>query len=457
MFHSRLIIYSLGVGLLALPAQGGPLTEAHVTKIINKVRVVDPSKGEHSASLQEVIKDEIELRTGVKSRSELVFQDNTLTRIGPETSFSFKAGTREMSLERGTMLLQVPKGLGGAKIHTAAVTAAITGTTILMEYTPKKHIKVLVLEGSLRLSSNDRFGNSVVLRPGRMIIMRPDAKRIPAPVSVDLKRIVSSSSLVNMSEKDGPKLPSDDLIAQEISRQEREKGNANLLDTGLVINGEGTVARNTMGGIVDILARTEQGRDFSLAVVNPVSSNNGGTAAPTPAPTPIAGSSPVSTPAPTPVPALSPVPTPAPGASAAPTPTLGLSPQPTPVPGASPVISPDPQPTPVPGASPVVSPAPQPTPATSPVVSPAPQPPPVPSPSPSNDDDKGKGDHNGDGHGDNGKDKTKKIQPMVLAPPAPSVVRLPLSAPMQGVQRELTLSRGPGFAPNVRAPSFLPP
>jgi hypothetical protein len=411
MFQLRRIIFLLSGVLLAFTAQAGPLTEARVTKILNKVQVVDPVKGEHSASLQETIKDEIELRTGVKSRSELLFQDNTLTRIGPETSFSFKAGTREMSLDRGTMLLQVPKGLGGAKIRTAAVTAAITGTTILMEYTPRKHIKVLVLEGSLRLTANGRFGNSVVLRPGRMIIMRPDAKRIPAPVSVDLKRIVRSSSLVNMSKKSGPRLPSDELIDQEISRQEHEKGNASLVDTGLVIRGEGTVARNTTGGIVDILARTEQGRNFALAVVNPVSSNNGGTAAPTPAPTPIAGSSPVSTPAPTPVPASSPVPTPVPGVTA------------TPAPGASPVASP------------------QPTPA----------------PSPSDDDgdskDKGKGDHNGDGHGDNGKEKTKKSHPVVVAPPAPSILRLPSHAPLQGVQRELIPSNSSSaFPQGVRTP-----
>ncbi|MDP9005035.1 MAG: FecR family protein, partial [Verrucomicrobiota bacterium] len=110
MSQLRLIIPLLAGPLLGLTVQAGPLTEARVTKIINSVQVVDPVKGAHSASLQETIKDEIELKTGVKSRSELLFQDNTLTRIGPETVFSFKAGTREMSLDRGTMLLQVPKG-----------------------------------------------------------------------------------------------------------------------------------------------------------------------------------------------------------------------------------------------------------------------------------------------------------------------------------------------------------
>jgi quercetin dioxygenase-like cupin family protein len=77
------------------------------------------------------------------------------------------------------MLLQVPKGLGGAKIYTAAVTAAITGTTIMMEYSPGQYLKVLVLEGSLRLSRNGSFGNSLVLHAGKMVIMRPDAKKIP--------------------------------------------------------------------------------------------------------------------------------------------------------------------------------------------------------------------------------------------------------------------------------------
>src|SRR6266699_3505370 len=175
----------------------GPLTSAEVTKIINRVSVVDPAKGEHPAMLRDVIKDHLGLQTAAKSRSELLFQDNTLTRIGAETFFSFKTGTRDMTLERGSMLLQVPKGLGGAKIHTAAVTAAITGTTIMMEYSPRQYLKVLVLEGSLRLSRNGSFGDSLVLRPGKMVIMRPDAKKIPEPVDVDLAQIVRTSTLVN--------------------------------------------------------------------------------------------------------------------------------------------------------------------------------------------------------------------------------------------------------------------
>ena len=215
----------------------GPLTSAEVTKIINRVSIVDPAKGGHPAMLRDVIKDDLGLQTAAKSRSELLFQDNTLTRIGAETFFSFKTGTRDMTLEKGSMLLQVPKGLGGAQIHTAAVTAAITGTTIMMEYSPGHYIKVLVLEGSLRLSRNGSFGDSLVLHPGKMVIMRPDAKKIPDPIDVDLAQIVRTSTLVNFP--GGNILPSMPLIQAAISDQAKEVAKGTLVPTNLVM-GHGT-------------------------------------------------------------------------------------------------------------------------------------------------------------------------------------------------------------------------
>src|ERR1700736_1785436 len=211
----------------------GPLTSAEVTKIINRVSVVDPAKGVHLAIPREVIKDDLGLQTGTQSRSELLFQDNTLTRIGSDTFFSFKTGTRDLTLEKGSMLLQVPKGLGGAKIHTAAVTAAITGTTIMMEYVPDQYIKVLVLEGSLRVSRNGTFGDSLLLKPGKMVIMRPDAKRIPEPVDVDLEHIVKTSSLVNFPGADP--LPSTPLIQAAIVEQAKHVAKSDLVPTNLVI------------------------------------------------------------------------------------------------------------------------------------------------------------------------------------------------------------------------------
>jgi hypothetical protein len=228
----------VAVSLLSNPsAFAGPLERAEVTKIINKVSVVDPRIGGRPALLRDVIKDDLGLETGKKSRSELLFQDNTLTRFGAETFFSFKTGTRDMTLEKGSMLLQVPKGLGGAEIHTGAVTAAITGTTIMIDYSPHQYIKVLVLEGSLRLSRNGVFGDSLILRPGKMVIMQPDAKKIPEPVDVDLAHIVETSSLVNFP--DAEPLPSMSLIQSAINQQQSQIANTKLVPTNLVM-GQGT-------------------------------------------------------------------------------------------------------------------------------------------------------------------------------------------------------------------------
>ena len=304
MIRNRFFLTVVAVGCalsLRQSVVASPLTSAEVTKIINRVRVIDPVKGGHPAIVREVIKDDLGLRTGEKSRSELLFQDNTLTRIGAETFFSFKTGTRDMTLEKGSMLLQVPKGLGGAKIHTAAVTAAITGTTIMMEYVPDRYIKVLVLEGSLRLSRNGASGDSLVLRPGKMVIMRPDAKKIPDPVDVDLKLIVKTSTLVNFSSESAP-LPSMPLIVAAINDQAKQLATRDLIPTNLVMRGTrmilasndqlakigsggtvGLVANGSLGGSLTGTAVSVSSTSQVLSVLNNATPGSGGTITITPA------------------------------------------------------------------------------------------------------------------------------------------------------------------------------
>jgi hypothetical protein len=277
-FALALAAVALCTGVFVQQSAAGPLTFAEVTKIINRVTVIESAKNDRPAALRDVIKDDLGLQTGVRSRSELLFQDNTLTRLGAETFFSFKTGTRDLTLEKGSMLLQVPKGLGGAKIHTAAVTAAITGTTIMMEYSPGHYLKVLVLEGSLRLSRNGSFGNSVVLRPGKMVIMRPDAKTIPEPIDVDLAEIVKTSTLVNFP---GSKtLPSMPLIQVAINDQAKEMTKGTLVPTNLVM-GHGTNVvlastnqlSKTIGSLTG-LATSRNGTPVTATVSTNTSANN---------------------------------------------------------------------------------------------------------------------------------------------------------------------------------------
>src|SRR5438552_18490789 len=122
MLRNRFCLIVVALSSVALVHQSvaGPLTSAEVTKIIRRVSVIDPAKGGHPAALRDVIKDDLGLQTEAKSRSELLFQDNTLTRLGAETFFSFNTGSLYMTLENGSTLLHVLKGEAGERINTAS-------------------------------------------------------------------------------------------------------------------------------------------------------------------------------------------------------------------------------------------------------------------------------------------------------------------------------------------------
>jgi hypothetical protein len=62
------------------------------------------------------------------------------------------------------MLLRVPEDAGGAKINTAAVTAEITGTTVMLEYHPHSYIKFIILEETGRIFLPHQLGESVLVR-----------------------------------------------------------------------------------------------------------------------------------------------------------------------------------------------------------------------------------------------------------------------------------------------------
>jgi FecR protein len=260
-----------------------PLEEATITRTVNDVRVLDPKKGVAPARVSQVIKDDMGVKTGIKSRAELLFQDNTLTRLGAESYFTFRPGTREMSLDSGTMLLQVPKGHGGATIRSASVTASITGTTILLENVPGKSVKVCVLEGSLRLAMNNRRGETVSLRAGSMIIHKPGDKSLPEPVKVDIRRLIQSSSLVNpdlFSAKNKPApLPSMPLIAAAISVQDRQRAKGDLQDTNLVILGKGTkvvaASRETMRVLAGVAVPADSQASGGNETARTLSMNSG--------------------------------------------------------------------------------------------------------------------------------------------------------------------------------------
>src|SRR5437660_6099759 len=186
----------------AVSVPAAQLKEAQVTQVVKDVKLLPTGAAARPAAVSDEVREGIAVRTGVDSRSELKFTDQTLARLGANTLFSFSEGTRNLNLQDGAMLLRVPKGAGGAKINSSAVTAAITGTTVMLEThaSAKKnknsYYKFIVLEGTARLYLPGHLGESTLVKAGQMIIMRTDSKMIPEPVDVDIGKITQRWVLV---------------------------------------------------------------------------------------------------------------------------------------------------------------------------------------------------------------------------------------------------------------------
>src|SRR6476659_9306791 len=284
----------------AVSVPAAPLKEAQVTQVVKDVKLLPTGAAARPATVNDEVRDGIAVRTGVDSRSELKFTDQTLARLGANTLCSFSEGTRNLNLQDGAMLLRVPKGAGGAKINSSAVTAAITGTTVMVEthaVTKKNknsYYKFIVLEGTARLYLPGRLGESTLVKAGQMIIMRQDSKMIPEPVDVDIQKITQSSLLITGF---GP-LGSETLIAFERTRQNEQKNSGQLIETNLVIYGGGTNVVLADPNTVDVA----------------ISAESNAAQSPTPPPTP---PPPFGTPTPTPSPTPTPTPTPTPSATPA--------------------------------------------------------------------------------------------------------------------------------------------
>jgi ferric-dicitrate binding protein FerR (iron transport regulator) len=126
------------------------LDEARLTRVSNSVQLLHPMAAARRALLNDIVDGKTVVRTSKDSHAELTFSDETVVRLAVNTGFSFEDGTRDLNLGEGAVLIHVPKSANGATIHAASVAAAITGTTVMIEYHPGA-CKFLVLEGTGRL------------------------------------------------------------------------------------------------------------------------------------------------------------------------------------------------------------------------------------------------------------------------------------------------------------------
>ena len=225
-------------GIAATAASAAPLREGEFTRVINDVRILPGDSSPVPAKVGGRIDGRSAVATGAQSRAEIRFSDNTLTRVGANSVFRMDPSSRTVEMDKGVILLQVPKQLGGAKVRTAAVTAAITGTTILLEFTKDGFMKIIVIEGEVDVSLNERRSQFRTLTSGDMWISRTNDKSgLPMPVQVDLERLKKTSKLLN--EKEFDSLGNQKQMAAALKDQGKKKETGELVDTLFQIQGRG--------------------------------------------------------------------------------------------------------------------------------------------------------------------------------------------------------------------------
>jgi ferric-dicitrate binding protein FerR (iron transport regulator) len=227
---------ALGIHLLvsfALAASAANLNQATVTRVVRSVEVIPAGAAPKPAALGEIVSGNSDIRTGEESRAQLTFPDRTLARLGENTVFSFDRGTRALDLESGAILLQVPKDAGGATIRSAPVTATITGTTVMMEYSPGNPgtVKFICLEGTARLALAGRLGESVLISPGQMISVAANARSLPDPSVVDVRRLLRTSRLVRDGELEAMGMILETAQTQQQMLRSGELGDSRVAST----------------------------------------------------------------------------------------------------------------------------------------------------------------------------------------------------------------------------------
>jgi FecR-like protein len=236
-FPRRIVRLPIFISLLFLPAtaslaRGG--RGAQITQVKGDVRISLGDSTPVTAANDLNIEEGSTIQTVSDGWVELRFNNLGVARLGPNSVFSFKDGSRRLTLKEGSVVVQMPKGAHGARIEADGNVAVVAGTTALLECHQTVY-KFLVLEGTARFFRPGHFGDSILIPPGRMVIGQPGTA-LSDPVDFDIGRFLKTSRFLT----DFRPLESASQMERQAARQDRDKARGILRSTNLAIFGGGT-------------------------------------------------------------------------------------------------------------------------------------------------------------------------------------------------------------------------
>jgi hypothetical protein len=221
----------LGCVLAVSNSHAIDLKASKVTQVVNDVEIISgPDQKQKSAMVNDIFSMPDILRTGTASRAELIAPDETVTRVGANTIFSFDPANRTIDLKQGSLLFHSPHGKGGGTIHTGSATASVLGTTLIVVTTPNGGMKVIDLEGSVQVKFPG--GQKQKLAAGQMTFILTNGNQLAPVVVFRLDELTQNSLLVKGFSQPLQSLP---LIQNQIVLQTKQIQSGQATDTKLYV------------------------------------------------------------------------------------------------------------------------------------------------------------------------------------------------------------------------------
>ena len=204
--------------------------QSKITEVVNDVQIISAAgQAQTKAAVNDLFTIPDLLRTGPASRAELVAPDDTVTRVGANTIFSFDPARRTIDLKQGSLLFHSPHGQGGGSIHTGSATASVLGSTLIVAATPNGGFKVIALEDEAQIKLPN--GLRQRLHPGQMTYLLPGGTNLAPVILFRLDDLIRHSLLVKGFARPLPSLP---LLLEEVDKQNKLIKSGKATDTGLL-------------------------------------------------------------------------------------------------------------------------------------------------------------------------------------------------------------------------------
>jgi len=235
---NKLAVFPLCLSCLfvATTSPAMDLKQSKVTQVVNDVQIISAAdQKEKAATVNDLFNMPDILRTGPASRAELIAADDTVTRVGANTIFSFDPANRSIDLKQGSLLFHSPHGKGGGTIHTGSATASVLGTTLIIVTTENGGMKVIALEGEVEVKFHN--GLKQKLDPGQMTFVLPGANQLAPVIVFRLDELTQNSLLVKGFNQTLASLP---LIQNQINQQLKLIAAGKFSDTGLDVGENAT-------------------------------------------------------------------------------------------------------------------------------------------------------------------------------------------------------------------------